>query len=507
VAAAQAAAAAASAAVVETRAENATADAVAAAVPSPATTPAAVTVVPRVTYLTLHTCIVQPTLLLETAVINFGRIAVGERCRRSIRVTNASDAAINITVDHFNLASPFRLLSLPPTLPPLQSATLTFDFEPSAASQSRSRVYVRSAVTRSLLSLEGEAFLPSFTISTAQLHTGHCVPGGSSSRQLIVTNTSSSALPLPLRLFGWQPQSLPCPFAVPVSSLVLQPNVPHPLVVRFAPQQEGRYSCQLWLAEREKVELLGSCSDWPVAVEVDGSGGQAEADDGLSNVMRRVEESMTFDVRNRASTADSTIVNSARGKPAKDKESKDKPAKVVKNGKDALSVAATPAALVNETVYLPVKSTLYDTLCANPQPRVVVLDCNESNTTRYTRAFRLFMSAASDSAATAASSATVEWSVTQRDVLDNFFAVEPAATPTAIRAGEEVKGAFVFDGQRYDEWRKGRGVELLGHELGGGGWVESEVQCALKVGGGGGGKNEAPATTRTEYFVLRVFVE
>ena len=507
VAAAQAAAAAASAALIETVAEGASEPT---ASPPPAVAPAVVTVAPRVTYLTLHTCIVQPTLLLEPAALSFGRIAVGERCRRSVRVTNASDAAVSVTVDHFGLASPFRLLSPPPLLPPLQSATLTFVFEPSAAARSRAGVYVRSATTRSLLAVEGESFLPSFTVSAARLHAGHCLPGGSSSRQLTVTNTSSSALPLPLRLCGWQPQLLPCPFAVPVSSLLLQPGAPHPLVMRFAPQQEGRYSCRLRLAEREEVELTGSCSDWAVAVEVDGASGEAaegEAEGaGVWNVLRRVEESMAFDVRSRVSTADSAAPNTARSKAAKDKEPKDKAAKPARGGRDAQLAAATPAALLNEAVYVPLKSTLYDALCADPQPRVVVLDCDESDGARLCRAFRLCTSSAADSTATA-SSATVEWSVTQRDVLDNFFAVEPAAASVAVKAGEEARGSFVFARQRYDEWRKGKGVELLGHELGGGGWVESEVRCVMKVGGGGGGKNEAPAATRTESFILRAFVE
>ena len=498
VAVAQAAAAAASTAVAEVSAGSVN-DAEAAS--SPPAVPPAVEVVPRVTYLTLHTCVVQPTLLVEPAVVSFGRIAVGEHCKRTVRVTNSSETTISLTVDHFNLSSPFRLLSLPSPLPPLQSATLTFVFEPSAASQSHSRVYVRSATTRSQLSFEGEAFLPSFTVSTTKLHTGHCLPGGSSSRQLTVTNTSSSALPLSLRLCGWQPQSLACLFAVPVSSLVLQPNAPHPLVVRFTPQHEGRYSCRLWLAEREEVELVGSCSDWAVAVEVDS---REEEMHDVWNVMRRVEESMTFEVRNRDTTT-TAIASAATDKPAKEKEAKDKSAKSGKGGKDGQSVAVTPAALANEAVYLPIKATLYDTVCANPRPRVVVLDCEEQAGIRYSRAFCLYMSASADNAA-AASSATIEWSVTQRDVMDNFFSVEPSSTAT-IKSGEEVKGCFVFHRQRYDEWRRGRGVELLGYGLGGGGWLESEVKCVMKVGGGGGGKNDTPAAVRAEYFVVRVFID
>ena len=501
VAAAQAAAAANSATAAAVSAESAGTDGVAS--PPPAA-PTVVEVVPRVTHLTMHTCVVQPTLLIEPAAVNFGRVAVGERCQRSVRVTNASESAISLTIDHFDLASPFRLLSLPSPLPPLQSVTLTFAFAPSAARQSQSRIYIRSAATRSQLSFEGEAFLPSFTVSTTQLHTGHCLPGGNSSRQLIVTNTSSSALPLPLRLCDWQPQSLACPFVVPVSSLVLQPNVPHPLVVRFAPQHEGRYRCRLWLAEREEVELVGSCSDWAVAVEVDGSDaakdGSAATD--VWNVMRRVEESMTFDVRNRDNAT--TAASTATDKPGKEKEPRDKPTKPAKGGKDA-QLVAVPAALLNETVYLPIKSTLYDAVCANPRPRVVVLDCDDQAGIRCSRAFRLFMSAAADSA-TAAASATIEWSVTQRDVMDNFFAVEPTTTAT-VKAGEELMGSFVFNRQRYDEWQRGRGVELIGHGLGGGEWVDSEVKCVMKVGGGGGGKNEAPAVVRVDYFILRAFVE
>ena len=476
--------------------------------PSPAAVSTVVEVVPRITYLTLHTCIVQPTLLLEPASISFGRIAIGQRIQRSVRVTNASESPISFTVDHFSLTSPFRLLSLPPPLGPLQSATITFAFEPTAARHSQSRVYVRTAVTRSQLSFDGEAFLPSFTVSAQRLHTGHCLPGGNSSRQLTVTNTSSSALPLSLRLCDWQPQSLACPFAVPVSSLVLQPNAPHPLLVRFTPQQEGRYSCRLWLAEREEVELVGSCTDWAVAVEVE-RGDDATNDVGAAdvwNVMRRVEESMTFDVRSRDSTT-ATAASTATDKPAKEKESKDKSAKPGKSGKDAQPPAAPPAALVNEAVYLPIKSTLYDTLCASPQPRVVVLDCLEQAGTRCSRGFRLFMSAAAADSASAAATATIEWSVTQRDVMDNFFAVEPAIAAGTIKAGEEVKGSFVFYRERYEEWRRGKGMEVLGHGLGGGEWVESEMKCVMKVGGGGGGKNEAPAAVRTEYFIVRVFVE
>ena len=430
-----------------------------------------------VLYLQLHTTVLQPSLLLEPAVLDFGRVPAGETQLRTVRVTNTADVEQRLTVEGLTASSAFRLLSPALTLAANETQTLQLAFaSPSSSARDFAlSAHVSSATTRSPISLRATSFLPSFTVSTARLHLGHCLPLSSTASSLSVTNTASSPLLLTCRIL--HPQSAfasSAPFSVSPASLLIAPGASGQLELRFRPQEQGRASAQLLLLERESVRIQGSCSSFPTAVWLDDDADDDEdAAASAPDVFSPIEEPLPVEERSREANAVTAAVTAAAA--ADSKAAKDKSAKP---SKSAAAAAPPPVSQLQceDSPLLPFKYSLYDSL--NAAVRVLTFPTEDMD--KSTLSFRVLGGGDEKSAP------SFDASVLIRDVVDNFFSVSTAGST----------GAWSFDRRRYVEWRMGeKGVGMLG--VLGGDWIQSEGRVALRAGG----------QSRVEYFVLRVLVE
>ena len=184
----------------------------------------------------------QPALSLSPTSVSFGNVAVGGNATGSLTLTDTGNAALVLTAANISgVGYSLTGLSLPWTLGPGQSGTLTVQFSPSTCGTASGSLSLLSNAPGSplLVPLSGSGVSQSsvLSVSPTSLDFGTVLTGGISTQNLTLSNTgtssytisqiaasgsgfSASGLSLPATLAGGQTASLSVTFAPTVAGSV-----------------------------------------------------------------------------------------------------------------------------------------------------------------------------------------------------------------------------------------------------------------------------------------------
>ncbi|MGB2663688.1 MAG: choice-of-anchor D domain-containing protein, partial [Candidatus Acidiferrum sp.] len=136
-------------------------------------------------------------LSASPASVSFGTVATGSSTNKQVAITNTGNAAVNVSaVTASGTGYSVTGLSAPATLNPLETATLTVAFAPSAAGSAPGSVTVTSNATNSPLTiaLSGTAAQAGLSVSPTSYNFGSIVDGETKSESFTITNTGTAPL-------------------------------------------------------------------------------------------------------------------------------------------------------------------------------------------------------------------------------------------------------------------------------------------------------------------------
>jgi hypothetical protein len=131
------------------------------------------------------------------ASLSFGTVATGSSANQQIQLTNTGNAAVNISsVTASGTGFSATGLTLPATVSPSQSVSLTASFAPSAAGSAAGSLSILSDAANSPLSipLSGTGAQPGLSISPPTFNFGSVVDGQTKSQTFTITNIGTVAL-------------------------------------------------------------------------------------------------------------------------------------------------------------------------------------------------------------------------------------------------------------------------------------------------------------------------
>ena len=447
----------------------------------------------RVLHAFVYTTVVQPTLVLEPGVLEFGRMAVGEKETRVLRVTNVGPTAHAVDVDPLPSSGGFRRVSPAVTVGPGETQTVVFEFAPQVGGVGREvRVasHVRGTGTRTPFVLRGEGFLPSFEVDVRALHLGHAMPSSVVTKAVAVRNTSPAPLTVTARVESSASVPFPCPFTASPSSLVIAPGETAPVHLTFGAEREGTWSVRLALNDAQHVRVAATCNAYPLSLRPDADA----AVDALSLPRPPWTAFDRFDDEP-ALFEEPVPPPLPTSRTARDKS---KEPKAPSKGRALLSADSSTAvsAAISSDRVVALQLSVYDRVMRRGGVDEVRFE-GKDGVERV--GWRVLGGVGEGSAGGA-----YDAGVVQRDAVGQFFGVEGGSG--TVRAGEEGRGEWLFYRERFEEWRKGKGMEVAGSDMRGGEWVESEGRVTLRIGGGGG-KDSQPAQVRVESMLLRAWVD
>lgn len=129
--------------------------------------------------------------------LSFGNVAAGSNSAKQIVLTNTGSGAVHISaVSASGTGFSVSGISVPATLNPSQTATLTITFAPTAGGSVTGSVTVTSDATGSPLSisLSGTGTQPGLSVSPSTFNFGSIVDGQTASQNFSITNTGSASL-------------------------------------------------------------------------------------------------------------------------------------------------------------------------------------------------------------------------------------------------------------------------------------------------------------------------
>ena len=468
----------------------------------------------------VYTTVVEPALVVEGGrEVDFGRVGVGEEGVRVVPVTNVSSVPHLLAVDPFPPSSPFTSPTPPTLLPPGSSAPFTFRFtpDPSAPTLSTSTLtaHIRSAHTRAPLILTASSFLPSFTVTLPPssspspspscpsiLHLGHALPSYPLTATITLTNTSPAALIITPLLAAppspTHPLPYPSPFTVTPPSLTLPPSSSFPLTLTFLTPDTGTFTSLLTLNASHPTLVTAHCHPFPLSFHAHPSPMSPSTlslnPPTWSPLDRLLPSSADL-------FHDPPTLPSSSPVPAADKGKAAAPAK----GKGGGPPAAPPA-----PVSLPVVRGRWECVGVGLWERGMreagvgeVRFEGGEGVERVGWRVRGAVGVAEGGGGGSYEVMVVGGSM--EGGAEEWFGVEGGVG--AVRGGEEMRGEWVFQRARFEEWRRARGVEVEGRDVRGGEWVEAEGRCTFRVGGGGGKGGDGLAQVRVESFWLRAWVD
>ena len=131
------------------------------------------------------------------ASVSFGTVATGSSASQQIQLTNTGNAAVKISsVSATGAWFSATGLSIPATVNPSQTVTLTASFAPSAVGSATGSLSIQSNATNSTLTipLSANGAQPGLSISPANFNFGSVVDGQTKSQNFTVTNNGTASL-------------------------------------------------------------------------------------------------------------------------------------------------------------------------------------------------------------------------------------------------------------------------------------------------------------------------
>ena len=142
-----------------------------------------------------------PTLRVSTSTLSFGSVTDGSSKSLSLILSSTGSSAVTVTSDSIT-GTGFSIKSgtLPATLSPGQTLTLTVAFSPTTAAADTGQLTIKSnssAGSSNLIALTGTGVLstdPQLTLSTSSLNFGTVTDGSSNTLSLILSSTGTSTV-------------------------------------------------------------------------------------------------------------------------------------------------------------------------------------------------------------------------------------------------------------------------------------------------------------------------
>jgi Abnormal spindle-like microcephaly-assoc'd, ASPM-SPD-2-Hydin/Protein of unknown function (DUF1573) len=195
--------------------------------------------------------------------LSFGNVNTGTSSVKQVILTNSGTAAVNISsIAATGTGVSASGITVPATLSPSATATLSVTFAPAAAGNVTGSIKVTSDATGSPLtiSVTGTGAQPAISISPASFNFGSVVGGQNSSKTFTVTNTGSATLTisqLSISATGYSVNGLSVPSTVAPGSSVTFSAV-------FAPAAAGNLT--------GTINIVSNAPTSPTAVALSGTG-------------------------------------------------------------------------------------------------------------------------------------------------------------------------------------------------------------------------------------------
>ena len=448
--------------------------------------PRALGATPQCLYALVYTTVVQPTLVVEPAVLDFGRVAVGSEETLQVKVANVGAEAQEVEIGPLPAPpSPFTCLTPVKAVQPGETATFSLRYHPLPAAITRPSslpTYVRSATTRSPLQLIAQAFLPSFTVAPhPRLHVGHACPGCEVTRAVTVTNTSPAPLMVTARLEPRGVSVFPCSFTLSPWALTVPAGGSAEMGIVFKGSDEGQWHAAVTFNESHTVELSATCGAFPMSLHLDPAVAAGALTRPPWSVFDRLDDGTGVYEEEQAG-----VLPTAR--TARDKGEKGKDAKGGKAGKAAPAPASEP---------VDVKEVERVGVWGQVMRRGGVEEVRFEGGEEVEKVGWSVVGGVGDGAGGGS------YEVTVAGVGAGVGMWEVEGPAGAVKGGEEAKGMWVFARRKFREWREGKGMEVEGRDLRGGEWVEAEGRCVFKAGAGKDGQGPV----RVQTLLLKAWVD
>lgn len=202
-------------------------------------------------------------LSASPASLGFGSVAVGSSANQNLLLTNTGNATVHLTgLTLTGTGFTASGLTVPATLNPAQSVTLTGSYAPTTAGSATGLITITSDATNATVTipLNGTGTQAGFTISPASFNFGSIVDGQTKSQSFTVTNSGTASLTiaqLSVTGSGYSVSGLVTPATVAAGGSTT-------FTVLFAPTTAGSLA--------GSVSLASNAPNSPSAVALSGTG-------------------------------------------------------------------------------------------------------------------------------------------------------------------------------------------------------------------------------------------
>jgi hypothetical protein len=192
----------------------------------------------------------------------FGTVAMGSTAKQQVTVTNNGNASVNISTLSVSTGFSVTGLTVPATLDPSETATVTVTFAPSAVGNTTGSIVITSNAANSPLTiaLNGTAAQAGLSVSSSSYGFGSVIDGQTKSENFTITNTGAAPLTISQLSASGAPYS--------VSGLTLPATISAGAMttfsVLFAPTNAGNFT--------GTVAITSNAPNSPASISLGGTG-------------------------------------------------------------------------------------------------------------------------------------------------------------------------------------------------------------------------------------------